>query len=113
MVTAKKEKGKEKEKEAPKTPNAAKATVHTAGRGLPKFRQGLVVSNKMDKTVVVAVSRQVKHGQYGKYVRKTSKYFAHDEKNECNVGDLVKIVETRPLSRMKRWKIREIVEKAE
>lgn len=81
------------------------------GRGLSKSREGIVVSNKMDKTVTVAITRQVKHQQYGKYIKKTSKYFAHDERNECQVGDVVRIVETRPLSRMKRWRVQAILSK--
>lgn len=82
-------------------------------RGLPKFREGIVVSDKMDKTVVVAITRQMKHSQYGKYVKKTTKHFAHDEKNECTIGDKVKIVETRPLSKNKRWKVVSVLVKAE
>jgi small subunit ribosomal protein S17 len=85
----------------------------TETRGRAKAREGIVVSNKMQKTVVVAVERQVKHGTYGKYVRKTSKYYAHDEANGCGVGDRVRIVETRPLSKLKRWKIAEVIRKAE
>lgn len=77
-----------------------------------KVREGLVVSNKMNKTVVVAISRQVIHPQYGKFVRRTRKYVAHDESNACNVGDLVRIVETRPLSKTKRWRVQQIVTKA-
>ncbi len=81
-------------------------------RGLPKSREGVVVSDKMDKTVVVAITRQVKHSTYGKYIRKTNKYFAHDKDETCSVGDLVRIVETRPLSKLKRWKVTEIITKA-
>jgi small subunit ribosomal protein S17 len=77
-----------------------------------KSRQGLVVSNKMDKTVVVAITSQVRHPQYGKFVRRTKKYVAHDETNQCGVGDTVRIVETRPLSRTKRWRVQSIVSKA-
>ena len=77
-----------------------------------KTRQGLVVSNKMDKTAVVAIMSQVRHPQYGKFVRRTKKYVAHDETNQCNIGDLVTIVETRPLSRTKRWRIQQVVTKA-
>ena len=68
-------------------------------------------SNKMDKTITVAVERKVKHPIYGKFVKKTTKFHAHDEKNECSIGDLVKIMETRPLSKTKRWRLVEIVEK--
>lgn len=81
-------------------------------RGLAKLRQGKVVSNKMDKTVVISVTTPKKHAQYGKYVLSTKKYVAHDEKNECQVGDTVSIVESRPLSKTKRWRVNQIVEKA-
>ncbi|HOB09143.1 MAG: 30S ribosomal protein S17 [Limnochordia bacterium] len=81
-------------------------------RGSRKTRVGVVVSDKMDKTVVVAVNRDVRHPLYGKTVRKTVKFKAHDENNECKVGDLVKIMETRPLSKDKRWRVAEIIEKA-
>jgi small subunit ribosomal protein S17 len=78
-----------------------------------KTRTGVVVSTKMDKTVVVAVERRLRHPMYGKVVRKNPHYYAHDEKNQCSEGDVVKIVETRPLSRLKRWRLLEIVKKAE
>jgi len=81
-------------------------------RGKPKVREGVVVSDKMDKTVVVAVDRLVKHRQYKKYIRRRAHYKAHDETNECSVGDRVTIAETRPLSKQKRWRVRSIVEKA-
>ena len=81
-------------------------------RNLRKERIGIVTSDKMDKSVVVAVERKVKHPKYGKFVKKTSKFFAHDEKNECNIGDTVRIMETRPLSKLKNWRLVEIVEKA-
>ncbi|HHX01093.1 MAG TPA: 30S ribosomal protein S17 [Firmicutes bacterium] len=77
-----------------------------------KTRVGVVVSDKMDKTVVVAVRRDVRHPLYGRTVRQTVKFKAHDENNECNVGDRVRIMETRPLSRDKRWRVTEIIEKA-
>ncbi len=80
-------------------------------RNLRKVRTGKVVSNKMDKTIVVAVENHVKHPLYGKIVKKTYKLKAHDEKNECNIGDTVKVVETRPLSKDKRWRLVEIVER--
>lgn len=80
-------------------------------RGVRKTRVGVVVSDKMNKTAVVSVERLVKHTRYKKYIKRTSKFKAHDEKNECHVGDLVKIMETRPLSRTKRWRIVEIIEK--
>jgi len=81
-------------------------------RNLRKTRTGIVTSNKMDKTVTVAVERKVKHPIYGKFVKKTTKFHAHDEKNECTVGDVVRIMETRPLSKTKRWRLVEVVEKA-
>ena len=81
-------------------------------RNLRKTRTGLVVSNKMEKSIVVAVERKVKHPIYGKFVKKTTKFHAHDEKGECTIGDVVKIMETRPLSKTKRWRLVEIVEKA-
>ena len=77
-----------------------------------KERIGTVVSNKMDKTIVVAEKRKVKHPIYGKFVNKTSKYYAHDDKNDCNEGDTVRIMETRPLSKQKGWRLVEIIERA-
>ena len=73
--------------------------------------QGRVVSNKMDKTITVEVQRRVKHPIYGKYVKKTSKLTAHDEQNQCDIGDLVRVMETRPISKNKRWRLTKIVEK--
>ena len=81
-------------------------------RNLRKERTGVVFSNKMDKTVTVEVKWKEKHPIYGKFVNKTKKYHAHDEKNECQVGDTVKLMETRPLSKTKRWRLVEIVERA-
>ncbi len=81
-------------------------------RNLRKERIGIVVSNKMNKTIVVAVKRKVKHPIYGKFVNKTTKLYAQDEKNECNIGDLVRIMETRPLSKTKCWRLVEITERA-
>ena len=81
-------------------------------RNLRKERIGVVVSNKMDKTIIVAVERKEKHPLYGKFVKKTTKFVAQDEKNECGVGDTVLIMETRPLSKTKNWRLVEIVEKA-
>ncbi|MCI8962129.1 MAG: 30S ribosomal protein S17 [Eubacterium sp.] len=81
-------------------------------RNLRKTRTGKVVSNKMDKTIVVAVVDNVKHPLYGKIVKRTYKLKAHDEQNECNIGDRVKVMETRPLSKDKRWRLVEIIEKA-
>ena len=80
-------------------------------RNLRKERIGVVVSNKMDKSIVVAVERKEKHPMYGKFVKKTTKFVAHDEKNECSVGDTVRIMESRPLSKTKNWRLVEIVEK--
>jgi small subunit ribosomal protein S17 len=84
----------------------------TAERNARKTREGLVVSDKMDKTVVVSVEDRVKHAMYGKVLRRTSKYKAHDENNECGIGDRVLLMETRPLSATKRWRVIEILEKA-
>ncbi|AAQ66910.1 MULTISPECIES: 30S ribosomal protein S17 [Porphyromonas] len=81
-------------------------------RNLRKERVGVVSSNKMDKTITVAVKWKEKHPIYGKFVNKTKKYHAHDEKNECGIGDTVRIMETRPLSRTKRWRLTEIIERA-
>lgn len=81
-------------------------------RNLRKERIGVVFSNKMDKSITVAVKWKEKHPIYGKFVNKTKKFHAHDEKNECNIGDTVKIMETRPLSKTKRWRLVEIIEKA-
>ena len=81
-------------------------------RNLRKTRTGKVVSNKMDKTIFVAVVDNVKHPLYGKIVKRTYKLKAHDEQNECNIGDRVKVMETRPLSKDKRWRLVEIIEKA-
>lgn len=81
-------------------------------RKLRKERIGVVVSNKMDKSIVVLVERKVKHPKYGKFVKKSTKFMAHDEKNEAGIGDTVSIMETRPLSKNKCWRLVEIVEKA-
>jgi small subunit ribosomal protein S17 len=81
-------------------------------RNARKTREGLVVSDKMDKTVVVSVEDRVKHAMYGKVMRRTTKYKAHDERNECGIGDRVLLMETRPLSATKRWRVVEILEKA-
>lgn len=82
-----------------------------AERGKRKTKIGKVISNKMDKSIVVAVERLVKHPLYRKYLKKTSKFMAHDEDNQCQIGDVVKIMETRPLSKRKRWRLVEILEK--
>lgn len=82
-----------------------------SSRGRRKFRIGRVVSNKMDKSITVAIERRLKHPIYKKYFKKTTKFMAHDEKNEASIGDLVKIMESRPISSRKRWRLVEIVEK--
>lgn len=81
-------------------------------RNLRKERTGVVTSNKMDKSIVVSVETKVMHPKYGKFVKYTKKFMAHDEKQECGIGDTVKIMETRPLSKAKRWRLVEIIEKA-
>lgn len=83
------------------------------GRGKVKVREGVVISNKMAKTVVVAMKRLVKHPTYGKYIRKTKKFYAHDASSQCQIGDVVRIVETRPTSKLKRWKVQEVLVKAQ
>ena len=82
-----------------------------AERNLRKTKTGVVTSNKMSKTITVAVERKVKHPIYGKFVKKTTNFHAHDEKNECSIGDTVRIMESRPLSKTKRWRLVEVVEK--
>jgi len=86
-------------------------TEETLDRNLRKERIGKVVSNKMEKSIVVAVERKVKHPMYGKFLKKTTKFMAHDEQNECSIGDTVRIMEVRPMSRRKRWRLVEILEK--
>lgn len=81
-------------------------------RNLRKERIGIVTSNKMNKSIVVSVERKMKHAKYGKFVKQTTKFTAHDEKQECNIGDKVKIMETRPLSKTKNWRLVEIMERA-
>ncbi len=81
-------------------------------RNLRRTRTGVVVSNKMDKTISVKVERRLKHPIYGKFVKRSKKFFAHDEQNECNIGDVVTIMETRPLSKLKRWRLVVINERA-
>ena len=80
-------------------------------RNLRKERIGVVASNKMDKSIVVVIERKVKHALYGKFVKKTSRFVAHDQENTCNEGDIVKIMETRPLSKSKNWRLVEIIER--
>lgn len=81
-------------------------------RNLRKQRVGVVTSNSMEKSISISVERKLRHPIYGKYVKKTKKFMAHDEANECNVGDTVRIMETRPLSKNKRWRLVEIIERA-
>lgn len=83
----------------------------TVERNLRKTRTGVVTSNKMDKTITVKVERKIKHPLYGKFLKKSTSFHAHDEKNECSIGDLVKIMETRPLSKTKRWRMVEVLQK--
>lgn len=85
---------------------------NTVSRNLRKVRIGRVVSDKMEKSITVSVERRVKHPIYGKFVKKTTKFVAHDENNDCGVGDTVRIMETRPLSKRKRWRLVEIIERA-
>ncbi len=84
----------------------------TTERNLRKTRVGKVVSNKMDKTIVVAIEDNIKHPKYGKVIKRTVKLYAHDENNECGIGDKVEVMETRPLSASKRWRLVNIIEKA-
>lgn len=86
--------------------------MESAARNLRKQKTGVVVSNKMDKTISVKVERRLMHPIYGKFVKSSKKFFAHDEANSCNIGDLVRIMETRPLSKNKRWRLVEIIERA-
>ncbi len=85
--------------------------TNSVERNLRKTRVGVVSSNKMDKTITVKVERKIKHPLYGKFLKKTTSFHAHDEKNECSIGDTVKIMESRPLSKTKRWRLVEVVEK--
>ena len=85
--------------------------IREVERNLRKTKTGVVTSNKMDKSITVNVERKVKHPLYGKFVKKSTKFHAHDEKNECSIGDTVKIMETRPISKTKRWRLVEVVEK--
>jgi len=81
-------------------------------RNLRKERTGLVVSDKMDKSIVVQIERRMRHAVYGKFIKKSNKFIAHDEKNDCNIGDTVRIMETKPLSKNKNWRLVEIIERA-
>ena len=89
-----------------------KKTETTEVRNFRKEKVGVVTSNKMEKSIVIAVERKVKHEKYGKFLNKTSKFVAHDEKNDCNIGDTVLIMETRPLSKQKGWRLVKILERA-
>ena len=91
--------------------NTNTAATETLDRNLRKTRIGVVTSNKMTKTITVAVERKVKHPIYGKFVKKTTRFHAHDEKNEASIGDVVRIMETRPLSKTTRWRLVEVLEK--
>ena len=82
-------------------------------RNFRKQREGIVVSNKMDKSIIVEVERKFKHPKYGKFLKRTSRFMSHDENNECGIGDVVRIMETRPLSKNKCWRLVEIIEKAQ
>ena len=94
------------------TTTAETTTPETSlDRNLRKTRIGVVSSNKMDKTITVKVERKIKHPLYGKFLKKTTSFHAHDEKNECSIGDTVKIMESRPMSKTKRWRLVEVVEK--
>ncbi|MCE2495197.1 MAG: 30S ribosomal protein S17 [Flavobacteriales bacterium] len=86
--------------------------METTARNLRKERIGIVTSNKMDKSAVVMIERKVRHPMYGKFVKKTSKFMIHDEQNDCNIGDTVRIMETRPMSKNKNWHLLEIIERA-
>ena len=106
-------KAKKADKKDAKPRKAAGSITEGSGRGRSKVREGIVVSDKMSKTIVVSVTRLEQHPIYKKYVHKTKKYYAHDEQEQGSTGDLVRIVETRPLSKLKRWRLAEIVRKAE
>ena len=90
---------------------ATTEVVSLTDRNLRKTKVGIVTSNKMDKTITVKVERKVKHPLYGKFVKKSTQFHAHDEKNECSIGDTVRIMETRPLSKTKRWRLDAVIEK--
>ncbi|MEZ5219464.1 MAG: 30S ribosomal protein S17 [Ilumatobacteraceae bacterium] len=90
----------------------AEETTATAERAARKVREGIVVSNSMDKTAVVAVTDRVRHPKYAKFVLRTTKLYAHDEANDVNVGDRVRVMETRPMSKQKRWRVTEVLERA-
>jgi len=93
------------------TTETTENTATIAPRNFRKERIGIVVSNKMEKSIVVVVERKFRHAVYGKFIKRTKKFMAHDEKNECSIGDRVKIMETRPLSKNKNWRLVEVIEK--
>jgi len=93
--------------------SAKQAEQKESTRGRAKFREGVVVSNKTEKTIIVAIEQRYKHPQYGKYVSKTNRYAVHDAKDEAREGDIVRITETRPISKTKRWRLSEIVSRSE
>jgi small subunit ribosomal protein S17 len=95
------------------TPMETEASAGAAGRGRQQVKVGRVVSNKMDKTVIVTVESTATHRLYHRYMKRTSKFAAHDEQNQCQIGDEVEIVSSRPLSRTKRWRVRRIIKRAE
>jgi small subunit ribosomal protein S17 len=99
--------------EMPEMPETAESTQQATTRGRQQVKVGRVVSNKMDKTVVVTVENTMTHRLYHRYLKRTSRFHAHDETNQCNVGDVVEIVSTRPLSKTKRWRVREILQRAQ
>ena len=103
---------KEAHTEKTSTEKITKKVDSARSRGLKKTREGVVVSDKMAKSVVVAVSRLVKHSRYKKFIKRTRKYMAHDEKSECKVGDRVRIVEAKPISRLKKWRVESVIAKA-
>ncbi len=104
------DKGSEKAKT--EVGSTAEGLESSSERGLIRFREGVVVSNKMMRTVVVQVTSQMKHKKYGKYIKRHRKFFAHDESNQCQIGDRVKISETRPMSKNKRWRVQEVIARA-
>jgi small subunit ribosomal protein S17 len=93
------------------TTEATTESTDKAKRGFRKERIGIVVSNKMQKSITIAVERKLRHAKYGKFIKMTKTFMAHDEKNECSIGDRVRIMETRPLSKNKRWRLIEVIEK--
>ncbi len=99
-------------RDASTEPDARNASTEPEARNARKVREGVVVSNKMDKTAVVAVIERVRHPKYGKFMMRTKKLYAHDETNDVNIGDKVRVMETRPTSKNKRWRVTEVLERA-